>query len=64
MKMEDKKKYTAHLVGFNTTAWGSTNREIQVDSEEEAKAWCNENSYMGGYDWYVETLVENKSNEL
>ena len=55
-----RKKYTAKVTGYYTTSWGSTTRMIEVDSEEEAKRWCEENSFMGGCQWYVTYLTENK----
>lgn len=57
------KKYTAHVTGYNTTAYGSHSENIQVDSLEEAKLWCQKNSFMGGYDWYVDYLTENKKGD-
>ncbi len=57
------KKYTAHLTGYNTTAWGCHTQTIQVDSLEEAKLWCHEHSFMGGCDWHVDYIVENKKGD-
>lgn len=53
------KKYIAYLTGYDTLESGSTTKQLKVDSFEEAKKWCNDNSYMGGYDWHVDFLVNN-----
>jgi len=54
------KKYTAHLIGFDTCNWDHVEDTIQVDSLEEAKKWCDDNSSMYTYDWHVDRLVENE----
>ena len=60
MKETIRKKYTAHVTGFDTTAYGTTSRTIQVNDVNEARNWCEENSFMGGYQWHIDYLTENK----
>lgn len=55
-----KKKYKAYLTGFDTCEYNEAKKVIEVDSKEEAEQWCQEHSSMGGYDWYVDNLFENK----
>lgn len=52
------KKYTIKLIGYDTCEYGSKTRMLEFDSVEEAKKWCKDNSYMGGYDWYVDTVYQ------
>lgn len=52
-------KYTAKLTGYDTTSSKKVQKEIQVNSKQEAEKWCDDNTYMGGYEWYVDLLVEN-----
>ena len=56
----ENKKYTAYLIGYNPHEWNHVEDTIQVDSLEEAKKWCDDNSSMYTYDWHVDRLVENK----
>lgn len=46
----------AYLIGYDTCEYGHINKVIDVESKEEAQKWCDENSYMGGYDWYIESI--------
>ena len=59
---EEKKKFTAHLVGHGKTANKTTYTTIQVDSEEEAKDYCakSRDSWEGEYDFYLDRLEKNE----
>ena len=61
-KEEQKKKYTAYLTGWGKTACKCTCKTIQVDNEEEARAYCkkSQDSMLGEYDYYFDYLEENK----
>ena len=58
------KTYKAKLVGYDTMEYGSTEKSIEIQAEneeiakEQAQKYCEEHSYMGGYDWYVNRVVE------
>ena len=53
-------KYTFKLVGYDTCEWSHTNHELEIESDtkdeafKQAEKWCNEHSYMGGYDWKID----------
>jgi len=53
------KKFIVPLRGDDTCEFNhiDKNLEVEANNEEEAKEkakqWCDENSYMGGYDWGV-----------
>lgn len=57
------KTYKVKLVGFDTCEYGSTEKEIEIqaendsEAEKKAKKWCEENSYMGGYDWFIDRII-------
>lgn len=57
------KTYKVKLVGFDTCEYGSIEKVIEIQAEneemakEQAKKWCEEHSYMGGYDWHIDRIV-------
>lgn len=63
-------KYKIALIGYDTCEWGHIDKEIIVEANnkeealEKANAWCKENTYMGGYEWYFNSYRgEVKENE-
>lgn len=57
-------KYNANLIGYDTMEYGSARQTIEIianDKDEAmivAKDWCKEHSFMGGYEWHIERIVE------
>jgi len=54
------KKYSAHITGYKKDSYGVTSTVIQVDSEQEAKLWCSDNSIIGEYNWHLDYMNPNK----
>lgn len=59
--------YTAKLKGYETLGCGTTyfNLEIEAEDEKEAKKkaleWCKENTYIGGYEWFLKGMENGKT---
>lgn len=53
-------EFTFKLVGCHTNAWAHTYDELKIDAETEQEAvkqaekWCEDHSFMGGYDWKID----------
>lgn len=51
--------FKVKIIGYHSTGYGSTDAVlvIQAENENEAtskgKNWCNDNSSMGGSEWYL-----------
>jgi hypothetical protein len=56
------KKFKVDYVGFDTMEWGSINGTeiVEAENEKEAENIIKSRSYMGGYDYYVNKIVEVK----
>ena len=56
----NKKYYKVEYKGFDTCEWGSKTEEAIIEAENEEEAlkianqWCEDHTFMGGYEWYVE----------
>ena len=54
-------KYTFNLIGYDTCEWDHVNDELKIEAETEqdavkqAERWCSEHSFMGGYDWKIDS---------
>lgn len=59
-------KYIAYLIGFNNSEWNHIDKEIEVEAfdlneaNKIAQEWCNNNSKMWTYDYYVSSVKESK----
>ena len=59
-------EFTFKLVGYHTNAWAHTNEELKIDAETEQEAvkqaekWCEDHSFMGGYDWKIDSYSPKK----
>lgn len=56
------KKFKIDYVGFYTLDWGQIDRTeiVEAETEEEAKEKITSRSCMGGYNYYIERIVEVK----
>ena len=58
------KRFRVQVRGYDTMGWGSRDSEMIIEAEnlDQAKVlaqkWCDENSFMGGYDWGVQSIRE------
>lgn len=58
------KKFKVFLTGYDNSEWHSTTKEMIVEAKDldEAKEiahkWCEDNSEMWSYDWYIEHIQE------
>lgn len=61
------KDYRVKVKGFDTCEWGSTEKYITIKADddnqakEKAEKWCESNTYMGGYEWYVKEIVPGRA---
>ena len=62
-----EKTYKALIVGYYTLEFGDVvekRLDFVADDIEEAKEkaqkWCEENTFMGGYDWHLQKIEEVK----
>ncbi len=57
-------KFVVYLKGYYTLEYTSTKKEIVIEAnnleeaDEKARKWCEEHSFMGGYDWFVERIFK------
>lgn len=64
-----KKLYIASLTGYDNSEWHSIVKEIEIEASsldearELARQWCDENSHMWTYEYYVD-YVKEKSIEM
>ena len=50
----------ALLIGYDTCEYGHITQEKIFKSLEDAKKFCEDNSFIGGYDWNIKTYAEIK----
>lgn len=56
--------YIVTLRGDDTLSFSHTTHVLEVKAENiglahnEAQKWCDEHSYMGGYEWFIKEIKE------
>lgn len=60
------KKFKVFLTGYDNSEWDSVIETMNIEAKDLEEAyeiacqWCEDNSEMWAYDWYVDHIQENK----